>query len=156
MNAGMHGMPDGNVGVRKVIAQTGRVASGAGDPWSPVNFGLAGYTNAAAMPIGVRTAVYSADGKGAARFFSVYFSSVSSINTIEVEVDGVVISSTNLTTSTAGSRAVVGAQVSAGGAAASMALDYIPFGSSFRVFVTPTALIGIGVCSWSYLMEAHQ
>ena len=156
MNAGMFGQASGDFGERKVTQQTGRITGGTTPAGSSVT-GLANFTlSAPGVAANTRTAVYSATGKGAARFFLLGHASVAATVVVEIEVDGRVILSNSMTTSVAGERALVGVEVISSGRITALALDYIPFKSSFTVYVTPTALMSSGSLRWTYLMEAHE
>lgn len=152
MNAGMYGMPNGQVlQGRKLAAQLGR-QSAAGSLQN-----AAGTTGAAitSIPVtaGVRTLTLNITGRGALRYMAAHNNTGTPTSLrIEVVVDGVTVidRTRNPATSTGDGVAAVGMVNSSYSQAT---WDYIPFDSSVQVFVTLSAGAS---CGFAHVTDIHQ
>jgi hypothetical protein len=152
MNAGMFPVP-ATANPRRLIARTGFDTGGnypANDPLGHgIGIGLTAFA-VSGVVAGQRRLVYSARGRGAARFLSVGLAAPASVR-YELVIDGVTVVDFSKG-SGVGGIALVGAII---GTAAPycVTLDFVPFDSSFELYVTSN---GTGNLSYTTLMDFFQ
>lgn len=160
MNAGQYPLGDGRtLGARRVIGVSGRLDSVSQNNIvcpDPSNFAsFAGLNSFSAAPAaGVRTRLYSAMGRGAARLFIAGVEAACTFR-IEAYVDGNRVYDRTITFggASAQGQAVVGFTTKTA-TSSDLVPDYLPFDASFEVYITITQ--AGQTARWCYLVEAHQ
>lgn len=152
MNAGAFGMPSGQVSQGRKLARQLRDASGI----SSLHVATGGQVGAAAVvtstPIGVRSQVMNISGRGAARFLGAYNSNGTNTNLrLEIVVDGVPVYDATLGSSSNYGHIAVGNFVYSSVPIGQW--DYVPFDSSFQVFLTSSAVANPTLL---YVVDIHQ
>lgn len=153
MNQGLYGMGSsvGFSGVRKLAGQLGRNTTPAS--YQGIISGLGIATNVSASPAGVRTRILSVSGRGAARLLNIFNATgVSSNLTIEVFFDGVRVVN-NVVVSESSTSVITFGFSGVGGGIQAVTLDWMPFDSSYEVFVTSSAASNP---SFQHITDIHQ
>lgn len=150
MNAGMYGMADGRgMAGRKLTSQ---VRSGTNYATAiSTAAGLAGSStvvSAGSVTGGVRTRIFSANGKGAVRWFAAGPTGSTPNITAFLVIDGVEVKSETRSAAADGSGVGV-----CGICTTVSAWDYIPFDSSAEVYVTVSATANV---QYAYVVDLHQ
>lgn len=155
MNQGLYGMAGGQSGMaRTVIFRSPRTLNATNVQTVSLQFmNIAPVSFTPTM--GVRTKVFGVTGKGALTFVTVVsnVSSTASNLTVELVLDGILVSNNTISVSNAGQGLfVVGAGMAAGAEIGGV-MEWVPFSSSAEVFVTESVAIATNLFA-SY--ELHQ
>lgn len=153
MNQGLYGLGSSGAGsgVRKLAGQIGRNTTPVNNQAVFSALGVA--TNVSTAAIGVRTRILSVSGRGAARLLNIFNASGTSSNlTIEVFFDGVRVVN-DVVASISNNSVITFGFSGVPGGVQSVTLDWIPFDSSYEVFVTSSAVINP---SFQHITDVHQ
>lgn len=152
MNAGMYGLADGKgMAGRKLIGRAGQGALPVSTAGSTLAASVGASYGTISLTSGVKTRVLGVSGSGALRFgFVENGSAFNTSSSIQVVVDGVVVTNQSLTSpSWSIGNALIFCGSSSGGV-----LDYLPFSQSLEVFVTAGATSSS--FAMAYLADLYQ
>lgn len=158
MNQGLFPFSGALSGARKVKAVNGRSSPTTQNtiyavdvPALSARLGLTAYTTTPTL--GARTRLYAAFGRGAARLFQASVAGNCTYR-LEVLVDGKIVYDRTISNGATAEEAqsLVGQAYSS--APAWFSLDYLPFDSSFEVYITIT--VSSVAANWCYIVEEHE